>query len=73
LHNSYDPDPNDTTYESTFVWLIRRAGKLEIETDHHLGGVFPLQTWVDLSREAGFEVTLIETPFEAAMFVCVKP
>ena len=72
LHNNYDPDPTDTTYESTFVWLIRRAGKLEIETDHHLGGIFPLQSWLDLLREVGFEVTLIETPFEAPMFACVK-
>jgi ubiquinone/menaquinone biosynthesis C-methylase UbiE len=73
LHNNYDPDPTDTMYESTFVWLIRRAGKLEIETDHHLGGIFPLQTWLELLREVGFEATLIETPFEAPMFVCVKP
>jgi SAM-dependent methyltransferase len=73
VNNSYDPDPTDTTYESTFVWLIRRTGKPEIETDHHLGGIFPLRTWVDLLRDVGFEVTLIETPFEAPMFVCVKP
>jgi hypothetical protein len=59
-------------YESTFVWLIRRAGKLEIETDHHLGGIFPLQSWLDLLREVGFEVTLLETPFEAPMFACAK-
>lgn len=72
LHNNYDPDPTDTMYESTFVWLIRRAGKLEIETDHHLGGIFPLQSWLDLLREVGFEVTLLETPFEAPMFACVK-
>jgi hypothetical protein len=73
LHNNYDPDPNDTTYESTFVWLVRRAGKLEIETDHHLGGIFLLQTWVDLLRAVGFEVTVIEMPFQAPMFACVKP
>jgi SAM-dependent methyltransferase len=73
LHNNYDPDPTDTTYESTFVWLIRRAGNLEIETDHHLGGIFPQQTWVDLLREIGFRVTAIETPFQAPMFACVKP
>jgi SAM-dependent methyltransferase len=73
FQNSYDPDPTDTIYEYACVWLIHRAGKLEIETDHHLGGIFPLQTWVDLLREVGFEVTLIETPFDAPMFVCVKP
>jgi SAM-dependent methyltransferase len=73
MHNNYDPDPTDTTYESTFVWLIRRSGKLEIETDHHLGGIFPLQTWLDLLREVGFEVALIESEWDAPMFVCTKP
>jgi SAM-dependent methyltransferase len=73
FENSYDSDPTDTIYEYACVWLIHRAGKLEIETDHHLGGIFPLQTWHILLREVGFQVTLIETPFEAPMFVCVKP
>lgn len=73
MHNNYDSDPTDTTYESTFVWLIRRAGKLEIEADHHLGGIFPLQTWLNLLREVGFEVTLIESEWEAPMIACVKP
>jgi SAM-dependent methyltransferase len=72
VHNNYDPDPADTTHESTFVWLIRRSGKLEIETDRHLGGIFPLQTWLDLLQDVGFDVTLIEPQFEAPMFVCVK-
>ena len=72
VHNNYDPDPADTTHESTFVWLIRRSGKLEIETDRHLGGIFPLQTWLDLLQYVGFDVTLIEPQFEAPMFVCVK-
>jgi hypothetical protein len=66
------PNPTDTIYESTFVWLIRRAGELEIETDHHLGGVFPLQTWRDLLKEVGFKVKLLRSEWEAPMFVCIK-
>lgn len=73
MHNNYDPDPSDTTYESMFVWLIRRAGRLEIETDHHRGGIFSLQTWLALWREVGFEVKLIESTWESPTFVCVKP
>ncbi len=73
FENSYDPDPTDTTYEYACVWVIHRAGKLEIETDHHLGGIFPLQTWLDLLQKVGLEVKPIESAWEAPMFVCVKP
>lgn len=73
LQNDYDPDPTDTVCESTFVWLIRRAGKLEIETDHHLIGIFPLGTWLDFLKEVGFKVKLLESKWEVPMFVCVKP
>ena len=53
IENYYDPDPSDTTYQSTFIYLIRRQGKLQIETDRHLCGIFPLETWFRLLNEAG--------------------
>ena len=52
----YDPDPNDTTVESIMFYLIREEGKLRIEQDRHVTGLFPMQTWLDLMGEAGFEV-----------------
>jgi len=73
IEHSYDPDPTDTTYEMAFVYLIRRCGELQIETDRHSGGIFPLATWQDLLREVGFEVTLMNSPAEDPMFVCVRP
>jgi len=56
VQNYYDPDSTDTTYEGIFVFLIRRQGHLEIETDRHLGGIFGLETWLDALKIAGFEV-----------------
>jgi SAM-dependent methyltransferase len=56
IENSYDPDPQDSTYESTFVFLIRQNGKLGIEIDRHLGGIFPMDTWHDILRDVGFTV-----------------
>ncbi len=56
IENYYDPDPTDTTYEMTFIYLIRKAGQLTTEIDHHLGGIFPLETWNRLMEEVGFEV-----------------
>jgi hypothetical protein len=72
VENRYDPDPADTTWEMTFVYLIWRAGQLEIETDHHLGGLFPLETWLLLLREVGFAVELSEW-VDMPTFVGLKP
>jgi len=66
IENWYDPDPSDTTYENTFIYLIRRKGQLEIHTDRHLGGIFPLETWLTLLNEIGFEVR--QTKFEHSDF-----
>ena len=66
IENYYDPDPKDTSYEATFVFLIRRQGMLEIFTDHHLCGVFGMETRLKLLREIGFEVQQVK--FEHATF-----
>jgi len=79
IENAYDPDPTDTTYEVTFVYLIRRGGRMDIETDSHVCGIFSLETWHGLLREVGFEVRQMEfTPPSLdrecyPMFVCIRP
>ena len=60
IENAYDPDPTDTTYEVTFVYLIRRGGRMDIETDRHVCGIFSLEAWHGLLREVGFEVKQME-------------
>jgi SAM-dependent methyltransferase len=54
IENNYDPDPEDDTYESTLVFLIRENGKLRIESDNHTLGIFNSDTWRTLLRNAGF-------------------
>ena len=56
IENSYDPDPADSIYETTFVYLIRREGKLTVEVDPHVCGIFSLETWQALLQSVGFEV-----------------
>ena len=51
-----DPDPSDTTMETVFVYFLKERGRLQIEQDLHITGLFPLDTWVRLISEAGFEV-----------------
>jgi len=66
IENYYDPDPEDTTYEATFVYLIRNEGALTIHSDHHMCGLFGLETWLEVLNEVGFEV--INTKFEHSTF-----
>lgn len=56
IENNYDPDPNDTHFEATFIFMVRKNGKLEIHTDQHLIGLFPAQTWISQLQRAGFQV-----------------
>jgi hypothetical protein len=37
IENNYDPDPNDDTFETTIVYLIRENAQLRIEHDIEKG------------------------------------
>jgi len=52
----FDPDPDDTEYVYILTYFIRRGADLQIEHDRHLAGLFPLQRWLELIDEAGFDV-----------------
>jgi SAM-dependent methyltransferase len=56
MEHIYDPNLEDTTYESTFIYLIRKDGKLESHVDRHLCGIFPPSSWMQWMEEAGFRV-----------------
>jgi len=75
IENDYDPDPKDQTYESTFVYLIRKKGRLKVEHDLHVCGLFGLDVWRRLLRRADFEVTEVENREvgDIPVFVCLKP
>jgi SAM-dependent methyltransferase len=79
IENMFDPDPADSTYEGTYIFLIREKGTLRIETDRHICGIFSLETWFDLLQESGFKVNKLDfnvTDPEAQnypLLACVKP
>jgi SAM-dependent methyltransferase len=75
IENNYDPDPKDQTYETMFIYLIRRNGKLRIEQDFHICGLFGLEVWRKFLKKAGFEVTEEEDEEsgDIPVFSCVKP
>jgi SAM-dependent methyltransferase len=60
---TWDPDPDDSTYISDMVYLIKdKQGNVQIEHDRHLLGLFPRQIWLKLLSNAGFQPQVI--PFE---------
>ena len=55
---SWDPDPDDTEYITTYAFVVRHPdGRVEVEGDVHHNGVFPRATWLELLAEAGFTAT----------------
>jgi SAM-dependent methyltransferase len=58
----HDPDPTDTTVESLFFLIFHSFGNTRVEQDRHLTGLFPLDTWLKLLGDAGFQVELLSFP-----------
>jgi SAM-dependent methyltransferase len=55
----FDPDPADTTYEIDFAILIRdKAGRVRVEHDHHVQGLFRRARWLRLLRDVGFKASV---------------
>jgi SAM-dependent methyltransferase len=79
LEWTWDPDPSDTTYQVDYAYLLRESdGRVRVEHDQHLEGLFARADWLRLLSEAGFRPTIV--PFEHSeldgeyeMFLAVKP
>jgi hypothetical protein len=56
IENDFCPDPRSSTYEMTFVYLIRRGKTLRVEHDTHTAGLFTLARWRRVLKQAGFKI-----------------
>ena len=69
-----DPDPADTTYDVDFAVLIRDArGRVRVEHDHHVLGIFSRKRWLQLLREVGFRPNLIRDDHVRDAFLGRRP
>lgn len=57
-----DPDPSDTETDTVYVFFHTEAGKLKVEVDRHVNGLFSIETWRSLLIEAGFAVEQVDYP-----------
>ena len=73
-----DPDPRDTKYDVDFAFLLRdEDGRVRIERDHHVFGLFARAEWLRLLRRAGFRARAVrskhsELAVASQVFVGVK-
>jgi SAM-dependent methyltransferase len=74
IENDYDPDLADDTYEGTIIYLIRESGKLRVEEDRSVMGLFSVDVWRTALHEAGFEVhdEVYSDEPGRIIFACVK-
>jgi SAM-dependent methyltransferase len=76
-----DPDPADTTFVVDYAYLLRDTdGRVRVEHDRHVEGLFPRATWLGLLAAAGFEDIRVEpgdlsdlNPGQYELFVARKP
>lgn len=53
----WDPNPDDTTVEVAFAFLLRDVdGAISVDRDRHRFGLFPHAAWMKWVQEAGFSV-----------------
>jgi SAM-dependent methyltransferase len=51
-----DPNPADTTFIVDYAYLLRESnGRVRVEHDRHVEGLFPRATWLRLLAAAGFD------------------
>jgi len=60
LEWTWDPDPSDHTYIADYAFLLREAdGRLRVEHDRHVEGLFSRNEWRQVLDEAGFEARTV--------------
>jgi SAM-dependent methyltransferase len=65
-----DPDPSDTTYRVDYAMLLRDTdGSVDVRHDHHIEGLFPRQTWLDLLADIGYDASSVVDADQRVVFV----
>jgi len=69
-----DPDPADTTYVIDFAILIRdRKGRVRLEHDRHVQGIFGRSRWLRLLRQVGFTPSVVRDRHVREAFLGRRP
>lgn len=70
LEWTYDPDQNDSTYTTEYVFLLREDNEpAHVEHEQHICGLFPRAEWLRLLRETGFKPEIVRDQHQRDIFV----
>ena len=70
LEWTWDPDPADDTYTVDYAFLLRAAdGKIRVEHDRHVEGLFGRAQWLQWFAEAGLSARHETDPWEREVFI----
>jgi SAM-dependent methyltransferase len=79
LEWTWDPDPSDTSYVVDYAYLLREAdGRVHVEHDRHVEGLFARGDWLRLMEAVGFRPQVVPAehsdlePGSYEVFVGVK-
>jgi hypothetical protein len=80
LEWTWDPDPADTSYVVDYAYLLRESdGRVQVEHDRHLEGLFGRADWLRLLARVGFQPAVVPLehselePGECEVFVGIRP
>jgi SAM-dependent methyltransferase len=74
LEWSYDPDEGDSTTITDYVVVYRdQDGRVSVEHDQHVLGLFGRDEWLRLMTEVGFNAEFVIDDYERHVFVARKP
>lgn len=69
LEWKWDPDPDDTTFEVAYAFLMRETdASTHVDSDRHQEGLFPRAAWLTWIREAGFDASSRMDPWNRDVF-----
>jgi SAM-dependent methyltransferase len=70
LEWSHDPDENDTTYTTEYVFLLREGDQpTRVEHEQHICGLFGRGEWLRLLQEVGFQPQIVRDEYGRDVFV----
>jgi hypothetical protein len=77
LEWAWDPDPADDSYAVEYTFLLREHGDVRAVHDRHVEGLFARATWIEILSAAGYDVELVDRPFDDtttdSVFLCRRP
>jgi SAM-dependent methyltransferase len=70
---TWDPDPDDSTFEVAYALLLREVdGTVRCELDRHTCGLFARAQWLDWLAQAGFDANVRRDRWQRDTFVATR-